>query len=196
VIGDVSGHGPDAAALGATLRSTWRALVIAEDPIPRIVAVMGQVLLAERAEPNAFATVVAGYVDLETQSLNLANVGHPPPFLITGDEVTSLDTPPALPLGFGEATDLPLHNFPLPPRWSLLCYTDGLIDARLTPGSVERYGEERLKRRLSAWSAGRPDGAALDALMVDIETASGEPFADDVALLLISTKDGVSGPST
>ena len=195
VIGDVSGHGPDAAALGATLRSTWRALVIAEEPIPRIIAVMGQVLFAERVEPNAFATVVAGYVDLETRSLTLSNVGHPPPLLITGDKVTSLDTPPAPPLGFGEATDLPPHNFLLPPQWSLLCYTDGLIDARLTPGSAERYGEERLKRRLSTWSVSRPDGVALDTLMAGIETSSGEPFADDVALLLISTKDGVSGPS-
>ena len=148
VIGDVSGHGPDAAALGATLRSTWKALAIAGEPVPRIIAVMRQVLLAERVEPNAFATVVAGYVDLETRSLNLSNVGHPPPLLVDAGRVTSLDTPPAPPLGFGEAADPALHNFPLPPRWSLLCYTDGLIDARVAPGSAERHGEERLKQRV------------------------------------------------
>ncbi|MFH0916215.1 MAG: SpoIIE family protein phosphatase [bacterium] len=188
VIGDVSGHGADAAALGATLRSTWRALVLAGESVPCAIAVMRQVLLAERTESNAFATIVAGYVDLEGRSLNLANVGHPPPLLI-GDRVVSLDTPPTQPLGFGVGTNGDLQRFPLPAQWSLLCYTDGLIDARTAPGSAERYGEDRLKSRLEIWSAQRPDGDALDELMADIETPSGEPFGDDVAVLLISTKD-------
>jgi serine phosphatase RsbU (regulator of sigma subunit) len=192
VIGDVSGHGPDAAALGATLRSTWRALVLAGESIPHAITVMRQVLLAERKEPNAFATVVAGCIDLEDGTVSLANVGHPPPLLIS-KEVISLDTPPTPPLGFGAMTNGHLQRFPLPARWCLLCYTDGLIDVRTAPGSTERYGEERLKRRLEAWSAQRPDGGALDELMADIEVPSGEPFADDVAILLISTKDSAGG---
>jgi len=192
VIGDVSGHGPDAAALGATLRSTWIALVLAGESIPKAITVMRQVLLAERAEPSAFATFVAGYIDLENGSVNLANIGHPPPLLIV-DGVVSLDTPPTPPLGFGVATDGIVQRFPLPSQWSLLCYTDGLIDARTAPGSVERYGEGRLKRRLRAWSFQRLDGNALDELMTEIETPGGEPFADDVAVLLISTKGGTGG---
>ena len=187
IIGDVSGHGPDAAALGATLRSTWRALVLAGESIPHALAVMRQVLLAERAEPNAFATIVAGCVDLDARAVSLANVGHPPPLLIT-DRVIPLDTPPTPPLGFGAETDEIVRRFPLPAAWSLLCYTDGLIDARIAPGSPERYGEERLKERLAAWSAGRPNGETLDELITAIEMPSGEPFADDVAVLLISTK--------
>ena len=55
VIGDVSGHGPDAAALGATLRSTWKALALAGQSPPKIVEVMAQALLAERSAPNAFS---------------------------------------------------------------------------------------------------------------------------------------------
>jgi serine phosphatase RsbU (regulator of sigma subunit) len=156
------------------------------------MAVMREVLLAERTEPNAFATIVAGYIDLEGSSLTVANVGHPPPLLIT-DRVISLDTPPVAPLGFGVIKDGPMGRFPLPAQWSLLCYTDGLIDARTAPGSDERYGEERLKARLGVWSARRPDGAALDELIAEIEALSGQPFADDVAVLLISTKDTAAG---
>ena len=192
VIGDVSGHGPDAAALGATLRSTWRALMLAGESLLHAITVMREVLIAERTEPNAFATIVAGYFDLEGRSVTLANVGHPPPLLIT-DRVVSLDTPPNQPLGFRIGTDGIPQSFPLPARWSLLCYTDGLIDARAAPGSAERYGEERLKRRLEAWSVQRPNGDTLDELIADIEALSGEPFGDDVAVLLISSKDADDG---
>ncbi len=188
VIGDVSGRGPDAAALGATLRSTWRALVVAGVTIPEIIAVMGQVLLAERLEPNAFATILMGSVDLEDGGLTLANVGHPPPLLIT-DAVTSLDTPPIPPLGFNATKDSRPRRFSLPDQWSLFCYTDGLTDVRLGPDSRERYGEARLKHRLGEWAGTQPDGDALNALMSEIETPSGGSFADDVAVLLISTKD-------
>jgi len=71
---------------------------------------------------------------------------------------------------------------------------------RVAPGASQRFGEDRLKERLTAWagppdgSKPAPDGAAVDALMAEIETASGGHFADDVAILLISTKDeGSSG---
>ena len=60
----------------------------------------------------------------------------------------------------------------------------------MAPGSPQRYGEERLKERLAAWTRHRPRTApALDALMNEIEAGSGGRFADDVAMLLISTKD-------
>ncbi len=195
VIGDVSGRGPDAAALGATLRSTWRALVAAEVTIPQIIAVMDEVLLAERVEPNAFATIVVGSVDLGEGSLALANVGHPPPLLITG-QVTSLDTPPSPPLGFNTGRRASPWSFSLPDRWSLFCYTDGLIDVRLGPGSKERYGEARLKQRLETWTGTQPDGDTLDQLMAEIEAPSGGSFGDDVAVLLLSTKDETDSPPT
>ena len=67
-----------------------------------------------------------------------------------------------------------MHRIPLPARWSLFCYTDGLVDARVSPGASERYGEDRLPRVSAGWTS-RPDGAALDALIAEIETASGSP---------------------
>ncbi len=189
VIGDVSGRGPDAAALGATLRATWKALVLAGVPIPETMAVMDQVLLAERVEPGAFATILMGSVELgkDKATLTLANAGHPPPLLIT-DQVTSMDTPPVPPLGFGSSASSTPWRFPLPDRWTVFGYTDGLIDIRLEPSSNERYGEARLKERLGAWSGLRPNGDTLDALMSEIEGSSGGPFADDVAVLMVTTR--------
>jgi len=188
IIGDVSGHGPDAAALGATLRSTWKALALAGVSTSETVGIMRRMLLAERTQSSIFATIVAGRVDFRGQTISLVNAGHLPPLLIAR-QVISLDTEPVLPLGIGAGDALTETEFPLPKRWSLFCYTDGLIDIRLTPGSSRRYGEERLRERLAPWTQRRPGGSDLDSLMNEIETGSGGRFADDVAILLISTKD-------
>ena len=57
LIGDVSGHGPDEAALGVALRITWRALVLAGLPPAAVLLGVEQVLLAERGDDERFATV-------------------------------------------------------------------------------------------------------------------------------------------
>lgn len=188
VIGDVSGHGPDAAALGATLRSTWKALVLSGASIPETMDIMRRMLLAEKAAATVFATIIAGRVDVDERTVSFVNAGHVPPLLLSGGQVSTLEGAPASPLGFDEGAGWTLHRFPLPERWSLFLYTDGLIDVRVAPGSSQRYGEARLKDRLAAWKSAPPDGAAIDALMAEIETASGAHFADDVAVLVISTK--------
>jgi len=70
-----------------------------------------------------------------------------------------------------------------------MCYTDGIVEARVTPGSPERFGEERLRDRLRSWPNSDENERMLDELMHEIESGNGGPFADDVAVLLISTKD-------
>lgn len=189
VIGDVSGHGPDAAALGAMLRSTWKALVLSGAGVPEAVDGMRRMLLAEKAGAAVFATIVAGVIDVAKAEVALVNAGHLPPLLIADGGVTALEAEPAPPLGFDSGTPRPLRRFPLPETWSLFLYTDGLIEARVAPGSPQRYGEDRLRERLAAWKGSTPDGVALDALISEIETASGSYFADDVAVLVVSTKD-------
>ena len=56
VIGDVSGHGPEAEALGATLRSGWRALAAAGWDLPR----------AHQPEPGATQSRIprCGFIDV------------------------------------------------------------------------------------------------------------------------------------
>jgi serine phosphatase RsbU (regulator of sigma subunit) len=192
VIGDVSGHGPDAAALGATLRSTWKALTLAGESLPDTVEVMREVLVAERSATHAFATIVAGHIDMKERRLRCINAGHIPPLLI-GATVASLDAHPCAPLGVERGVERPILDFTLPQRWSLFCYTDGLTEVRVAPASHERYGEERLKKRLEAWTGNTMTGSAIDDLMAEIEGTSGSAFADDVAILLISTKKGDGG---
>ncbi|HEY7176252.1 MAG TPA: response regulator, partial [Micromonosporaceae bacterium] len=57
VVGDVSGHGPDQAALGVELRMAWRAPVMAGLADPDVLDVMDRVLVNERHDIDLFATV-------------------------------------------------------------------------------------------------------------------------------------------
>jgi serine phosphatase RsbU (regulator of sigma subunit) len=193
VIGDVSGHGPNAAALGATLRTTWRALTLVHQDLNRILEVMGSVLLNERTGPNAFATLLAGTVHPGSRGLTLTSAGHLPPILIADGDAVPLETPPSPPLGFADPSKLKPTDFALPEAWTLMCYTDGIIEARVTPGSGERFGEGRLRDHLRSWPNSHADEHLLDLLMQEIEAGYGGPFADDVAVLLISTKNSAAG---
>jgi serine phosphatase RsbU (regulator of sigma subunit) len=150
--------------------------------------VMTRIILHERRAPNAFATILVGTIDVEKHSLSWLNAGHLPPLLVS-DQVVSLDSRPLPPLGVSPDINRSLHRFRLPQSWSLFCYTDGLIDVRLGPGSPQRFGEDRLKERLRSWIDVPPGEEALDELLEEIETGSGGRFADDVAVLLIATKD-------
>ncbi len=62
LIGDVSGHGPDEAALGACLRIAWRTLTLALRPPRETLAGMQQMLTHERHAPDMFATLCVAVV--------------------------------------------------------------------------------------------------------------------------------------
>jgi GAF domain-containing protein len=121
IIGDVSGHGPDAAALGATLRSAWKTLALAGQGVASLANTLCRLLLSERREANTFATVVAGSIHPDLASMSLVNAGHPPPLLVT-DHVEALEVPPSPPLGPDETCTWPVHQLTLPPNGGS-CFT-------------------------------------------------------------------------
>jgi hypothetical protein len=185
ICGDVSGHGPNPAALGAMLRASWQALCESgADPVT-IVESLRAVLLRERRSPGTFATFCLAWIDTARNEIRLMNLGHPVPLLIA-DEVRPLEVPPIPPIG---TVDWPVDEpqlIALPDAWQLFFYTDGLIEGRLAPGSHERYGEKRLVEALQVLACERIDGACLERLVSAIEVSAGDTFQDDVAVMLIS----------
>ncbi|HEX6676233.1 MAG TPA: PP2C family protein-serine/threonine phosphatase, partial [Actinomycetes bacterium] len=110
--------------------------------------------------------------------------GHPPPLLLS-DHAEGVELPSGLPLGLG--TEWTGTTIALPPAWTLLFYTDGLIEARSgpRPGS-DRFGEHGLIAHLAAQpEPASLDGSGLDNLLAHVQRLSGERFADDVAVLLV-----------
>src|SRR5439155_11025721 len=72
IIGDVSGHGPAAAALGASLRSAWRALALAgRGPVEQLDG-LESVLVRECESPEMFVTRLAGVIAPDRHTLSLS----------------------------------------------------------------------------------------------------------------------------
>ena len=87
--------------------------------------------------PIAFATILVGHIDLQEHAAFLRQ--RRPPAPAARHRHGSLRSRPRLhPLGFdrGAATGRCI-TFPCRRRWSLFCYTDGLIDARVAPGASD-----------------------------------------------------------
>lgn len=189
MIGDVSGHGPDEAALGVRLRIAWRALVLAARPADEILGTLQQVLVHERHREHIFATVCAFTIAADRRSARLHLVGHPAPLLV-GDTVRLLSEAKVVPpLGVVARTSWPATEIPLPPDWALLLHTDGLIDGRVGLGP-ERLDGEGLAGLVERQVSGQPEWrrapeAFVDALIQQAEDLNGGDLVDDVAVLLV-----------
>ncbi|GAA5132629.1 PP2C family protein-serine/threonine phosphatase [Pseudonocardia adelaidensis] len=189
IVGDVCGHGPDEAALGAMLRVSWRALVLAGVAESQLLPKLQQVLVSERHDPALFTTVCAiaiRPVDGERGQAVVRLAGHPPPVLLR-PELRRLTPPVGVPLGvLPDALWDPL-TVPLEAGWSVLSYTDGLIEGR-GPEPGEPLWEEGLYDMLARER--ETDLELLPARLVErAQELNGGPLADDVAILILS-EDG------
>ena len=91
VIGDVSGHGPDAAALGVCLRIAWRTLVLGTGEADGVLPVLQIVHEAERHFAWMFTTLAMVTIAPDRASVSVRLAGHPPPLLVSGDGIAALE---------------------------------------------------------------------------------------------------------
>ncbi|RLK59149.1 PP2C family protein-serine/threonine phosphatase [Actinokineospora cianjurensis] len=187
VIGDVCGHGPDEAALGVHLRVAWRALVLAERPVDEVLGTMQRVLRHERHLDGLFATVCMLSVDPDRRTARLRLAGHPPPVLVADGRVSLLHAPVGVPLGVRAKATWPSTTVELGERWSVLLYTDGLIEGRMGTTS-ERLGFARLAEMVGTLAGADPRWrvTVLDDLIRQACALNEGDLVDDVAAMLLS----------
>ncbi|MCW3009670.1 MAG: phosphatase [Solirubrobacterales bacterium] len=188
LVGDVCGHGPRAAALAARLRASWRTLAIAGVPLDRL-DVLDAIIVSERPDEDLFATVVVAHVDADGRRLRWAVAGHPPALLAADGVVLPLDGDGRGPaLGLVEGVPWPVAERDLPERWTLVLYTDGLIEAR-----AEADGErlEVLGLQALVEDARGADGVSPEALVqavAQLADADGQGLDDDLAILVVDER--------
>lgn len=196
IIGDVSGHGPDEAALGACLRVAWRTLTLARQTPEQTLELLQQVLGYERHAPAIFATLCVLTVSPDRETAELRVAGHPPPVIVDADGVRALEAQHVSPpLGFADPADWRPNAVRFAGDWAVLLYTDGLIDGRFGEGAAERFGEQRLvellKQRGAADIARLCDASPLiDELVTEVERLNGGDLTDDVAMVVVATRQG------
>jgi serine phosphatase RsbU (regulator of sigma subunit) len=191
LIGDVCGRGPAEAALGVCLRVAWRTLVLAGRPADEILSTLSELLEHERQDDTMFATLCMMSVHPDRTTGWVRMAGHLPPLLLSRGGVAELPTLPAAPLGLSEVRDWPGTQVRLDGSWSILLYTDGLIEGRIGKGS-ERLGSEGLMDliRESLSALDRPGEELLDQVIDRVRELNGGDLDDDLAVLAL----GFSSP--
>jgi serine phosphatase RsbU (regulator of sigma subunit) len=192
VIGDVSGHGPDEAAIGVCLRIAWRTLILGGHRSSELLALMDRILVAERTYGAMFATVATLSIDPAAGFADVTLAGHDAPLLLQNGTATCVDAQPGIALGLlPDADDWTTTRVRIPPSGALLLHTDGLVEGHAGSGP-ERLGTEGLIRVIE--KAPVPRGQALiDHLTAVTRSLDAGRHLDDVAVLVLSW--GPDGPA-
>ena len=196
IIGDVSGHGPDEAALGVSLRISWRALVLAGLTGVDLLDHLERILVAERTDQEVFTTCSTVTIDLARRSARVLLAGHHEPLLLDGGAaLVRAAYGAALGISPGRRRWTPT-TIELPESGALVLYTDGLIEGHAGPASSEhdstdRLGVEGLLKLISAAPPGEP-GALLDHLVSTTRALDGGRHEDDLAILHLAWGGGRS----
>ncbi|MFI8339182.1 SpoIIE family protein phosphatase [Streptomyces sp. NPDC085639] len=199
VVGDVVGHGLEATAAMARLRTAVQTLADLDLDPGELLTHLDDLVLGFssehmagdfRAEPAVLgATCLYAVYDPVTGRCAAATAGHPPPALLPpGEEASFLGMVPGPPLGVG-GMPFEVTEFGVQPGSTLAFFTDGLVERR--GGDIEQ-GMERLRRSLSgaAGSTGA-DGPnrPLDEISQTLcDEVLPHEATDDIALLLARTR--------
>ncbi|MEU3184109.1 SpoIIE family protein phosphatase [Streptomyces sp. NPDC006923] len=192
VVGDVVGHGIQAAATMGRLRTAVQSLADMDLPPDELLTHLDHLILrlvaaddtaGNTAQSAAGATCLYVVYDPVTRHCAMARAGHLPPAVVDPDgHVSYPDLPAGPPLGLGSIHTVPYVAIDMTLREGSLIalYTDGLVESRDEDIDV---GMDRLAAVL-----GRPDHSLgqLCAGAVGMLSARRQP--DDVALLLAATR--------
>jgi serine phosphatase RsbU (regulator of sigma subunit) len=186
VLGDVSGKGPEAAAIAGFARHTLRALAMKQRTPRRLLASLHETLVQGEGQ-GEFCTVCCGLLQPNLQPergarLSIACAGHPPPVIRRADgsvELTSCT---------GPLLGVPLRNVSfrqqvvdLLPGDIVVMYTDGVTEAHHR--GQELFGEERL---MEIVASAPPDIDALaDQIVEGVITYGPSEPRDDLALIVV-----------
>ena len=174
-IGDVAGHGPQAAATMGQLRMAVRAYAV-QDPSP--VSVMSGVhQLVSHVPLSEMVTLMYLVFDPASGRLRFTNAGHPPPLVFGGGESRYLEGDVSPPLGVTADANFTETSLDLPAGATLLLYTDGLVERR--DESIQE-GLDRLLRVAADHESSDVDDLCDRILSSLIES---DHVADDIALV-------------
>ena len=173
VVGDVMGHGPEAAAVMAQLRAAAHALADLDlAPADLLQRLNRSTALLQRI---TLATCVYAVIDPGSHSCTMAGAGHLLPILALPDGTTRVpELPAGQSLGLGTAI-YGQARIKLPPGAVLALYTDGLVESR-----TRSFDQGILALR----SVLAREHGNLEAICDALITSLAERCEDDITVIL------------
>ncbi|MFD7609361.1 PP2C family protein-serine/threonine phosphatase [Streptomyces sp. NPDC059828] len=178
-VGDVVGHGLEAATIMGMLRSALSAATRAVAGPAQALEVLG--LYARSVEGALAATAAQVVIDTRSRLITYSSAGHPPPVLLhRGGDYQLLDQATDPPLGARPAhVPRPQTSCSYSPDATLVLYTDGLIERR---GEDIDSGLARLTDALARYHRLGAERLA-DAVLARLGVSGGA--RDDIALVVV-----------
>ncbi|HTV92387.1 MAG TPA: SpoIIE family protein phosphatase [Verrucomicrobiae bacterium] len=177
-IGDVTGHGIEAAVVMSRVRQAMLSIGV-DEPDPSIVLTRAnEILLMQDA---TVVTAICGIIDLKQGVIRLANAGHPPAIVRFNDGELEKFGATGPPLGVMDHPTYGVSSVLVSTGSLLTLFTDGLIEY----GRDWESGEQCVVGALSTLDPGTADPAA--ALLRQV--LEGADPLDDVAILTVSFRE-------
>jgi serine phosphatase RsbU (regulator of sigma subunit) len=183
IVGDVVGHGPEAARLATFIRTRFAAFA-ASTSDPAELLTLANTALAERpGRKSELVSAICVRFNPGDQTICWARAGHPPPLRLPELEEVAADGSTFL-LGADEALELENTESSVEDSEGLVVYTDGATDVRR---GKEMLGLEGLMGILSPLC-----GLGAQVMVSEVERAiltwADRPIRDDLCLVVLKPK--------
>ncbi len=180
-MGDVAGHGLEAATVMGEIRQAMRTTAVGEHSPAAVLEHINSVINLRKS--IGMVTAIFGYYQPQTRELTYAVAGHPPPVLTIIDGFSGLLPGGGMPLGVETQIQAKDWIIALPPRSCVVFYTDGMTEHSRDVIAGER---QLIECSIRAFEMD-PENPAL-ALQERIFDATVN--RDDAAALTLSCSDG------
>jgi sigma-B regulation protein RsbU (phosphoserine phosphatase) len=185
IIGDVSDKGIPAALFMAMVRTAFRmAALAANEPIEVILRRLND-FLCESNHSQMFVTVFAGILDLRDGTIDYADGGHEPPYIVKASGgAAMIEKIGGLALGFIPGYEFRRGVISLDAGDSLLLYTDGITEAM--DSGHQLFGVDRIQDILDRATPGINAEALSKILLGGVAAfVAGAHQSDDITLLVL-----------
>ncbi len=185
VVGDVAGHGIDAALLMTTARAFLRMRAAQCGAISQIITEMNRHLARDVDDSGRFMTLACVRLEAETGALRWVRAGHPPVMIYDPEHDRFRELKgEGLPLGVDPNFQYAEYaQAALAPGQLILVGTDGIWESEDRNGVA--YGKKRFHEVVRRHAA-EPAQALLEAVYADIKThTAGALPQDDITLVVV-----------
>ncbi|MCA9037722.1 MAG: SpoIIE family protein phosphatase [Planctomycetaceae bacterium] len=179
--GDVAGKGVPGALIMSRMSSVVQNTMTFTDDVATAIARINSHMCHNMVE-GRFVTYILGVIDLETNTITLANAGHMSPLIRkpNGDVEEFEDAMIGIPVGIMDDYPYEVHQRKIAPGELFVLITDGVDEAMDPDGDL--YTKDRVKEFVRAGSTD-PDELGK-ALLADVRKhANGRPQNDDITIM-------------
>jgi serine phosphatase RsbU (regulator of sigma subunit) len=179
-LGDVTGHGIEAAADMAMAKFVFRSLA-REHPEPSDFLQFANDVIVGEIAPGKFITLLYMLIDPQSGEVAVAGAGHPAPRIIRSSGALEPLDAKGLVLGIEQGQSYEEVRAVLDVGDTVVLYTDGVLEARR---DGELYGFERLDAALARERERAPEELAR-AVLDDCRAFARGELADDCAIVVV-----------